>query len=103
MTYRDSLKIHDNDSIFKLLQTGSSRTSLDIVPHKYANVSKYFLGINNDFHDNYKKVNVQALIFSYKGRNRVIFYTIKDVEKGDLLFIDYNSGIGNHYPTESFL
>ena len=36
------------------------------------------------------------------GRNRVIFYALKEIKAGQLLYINYNGGISNDYPTEDF-
>lgn len=47
MTARQSPQILGNDSIFRLLETGKSKYTLDIVPNRFANISKYFAGINN--------------------------------------------------------
>lgn len=102
MRYRESLGLGGNDSIFTLLETGNSSTSLDIVPKEFASISKYFLGINNDRLDQYLRINVQSILFSYRGRNRIIFYTLRKIGRGELLYINYNGGITHHYPTHDF-
>jgi SET domain-containing protein len=102
VTFRDSLQVPNNDSIFGLLETGDSKTSLNVVPIRYANVSKYFLGINNSNIENYQKINVQSVLFSYKGRNRILYYTLRNVQKGEELYIDYNGGLADLYPTDDF-
>ena len=38
----------ENDSIMNLLQTGKADTSLSLLPDKFANVSRFFSGINNE-------------------------------------------------------
>lgn len=48
-------------------------------------------------------VNVHALKFSYKGRIRIIFVTKKNVEKGETLYLNYNDGTYEEYPTDNFI
>ena len=45
---------------------------------------------------------MQAKKFSYKGRVRIIFYALKDIQAGDELFYDYNGGLFHEYPTDNF-
>jgi hypothetical protein len=37
----------ENDSIMELLSTDNPKTTLNVVPDKYANVARFFNGINN--------------------------------------------------------
>lgn len=47
VTARKSLQWKANDSIFSLVRTSHSRTSLDICPTGFSNISKFICGINN--------------------------------------------------------
>ncbi len=47
MRSREALNYEENDSIFLLVRGARSRSSLDIVPQKYGNISRFFAGINN--------------------------------------------------------
>ena len=31
-----------------------------------------------------------------------MFYTLRPIKKGELLYIDYNGGLGKDYPTATF-
>ena len=44
-----------NDSVFELLQTGDPETSLNVVPDKFANIGRFFSGINNSVKGSKKK------------------------------------------------
>ncbi len=72
-----------NDSVFGLIQNPRSSLSLDIVPHKFANISRFFSGINNQCKESRKRMNAQTIRFSYKGRVRILFYASKDIQAGD--------------------
>lgn len=37
--------------------------------------------------------NTKTFNFCYGGRSHVIFYTIKGIENGGVLYIDYNDGV----------
>jgi hypothetical protein len=76
--------------------------SLDIVPHSFGNIGRFFSGINNNDRNSKKLINVKALRFSYKGRVRILFYTGKNIQAGDELYFDYNGGIFHEYPTQNF-
>ena len=47
MNSRDALNELENDSIFSLLRGARAIESLDIVPQKYGNISRFFAGLNN--------------------------------------------------------
>ena len=104
LTARGSLKRKQNDSIFSLIRTPHSRTSLDICPHKFGNISRFFSGINNK--NRLAKVvmeNIQTMRFKYRGKGRVLFFTKKNIQPGDDLYIDYNAGAFVEYPTDTFI
>jgi hypothetical protein len=100
---RKSLFHHKkNDSIFMLIKNSRSSLSLDIVPHHFGNIARFFSGINNQNREGKKLLNVEAMRFSYQGRIRIIFYAKKNIQAGDELFFDYNGSPFQEYPTESF-
>jgi hypothetical protein len=47
MNAREVVKYSKNNSIYSLLRTARSKTSLDICPMKFGNISKFLCGINN--------------------------------------------------------
>lgn len=102
VTARTSLLWRTNDSIFSLLRTPHSKTSLDICPHKFGNISKFLCGINNKQRGSYMLENVQTMKFKYKGRARVLFFAKKNIRAGETLYINYNAGGFVEYPTEHF-
>lgn len=99
---RKSLEWKTNDSIFSLLRTSHSRTSLDICPYRFANISKFLCGINNSHRGSHWLENVQTMKFKFEGRARVLFYAKRNIQPGDTLFIDYNAGGFEEYPTDHF-
>lgn len=40
--------------------------------------------------------------FKYNGRARVLFYAKRNIQPGDTLFMDYNAGGFEEYPTDNF-
>lgn len=103
VTSRQSLIWKSNDSIFSLIRTPRSKTSLDICPNRFANISKFLCGINNSQRFGRLQENVQTMKFVYHGKARVLFYAKKNIQAGDILFIDYNGGGFDEYPTDHFL
>jgi hypothetical protein len=99
MCNRTSLFYSNNDSIFMLIRNVSSKKSLDIVPEKYSNISRFFSGINNSEKNSRKLINITTIRFNYKGRVRIIFYASKNIQAGDILYFDYNGSPFNEYPT----
>lgn len=45
-----------NDSIMELLDTGNPKTTLNVEPYLYANIARFFSGINNQVLDSKKKI-----------------------------------------------
>jgi [histone H3]-lysine27 N-methyltransferase len=75
------------------------------VPQLYGNISRFFLGINNDYKRHYgsaKLENVKCMRFSYKGRVRLLLYTSKPIQAGETLYFNYN-GSNYEYPTDHFV
>lgn len=97
---RHSLSETSNDSIFSLLDTSHSKTSLDICPTHYGNLSKFMCGINNAHGK--RKLNVQSLRFLYHGNVRVVLFAKRIIKAGETLYFDYNGGGVYEYPTEHF-
>lgn len=58
MGNRKSLFYDENDSIFMLIKSISSKKSLDIVPNKFSNLSRFFSGINNTDKNAKKLINI---------------------------------------------
>ena len=82
----------DSDSLFELLNTGDPETTLLIDPSKTGNTARFLNGINNTCSLSVLKANVSTRRFSYNGQCRVILYTCRLVEAGDILVYDYNAG-----------
>lgn len=72
------------------------------MPESSGNISRFFSGINNKKSESRKSLNIQAKKFSYRGRVRIIFYALKDIQAGDELLFDYNGGLFHEYPTDDF-
>lgn len=97
LSSRHSLSETSNECIFSLLNTSHSRTSLDICPTRYGNLSKFVCGINN-LHGR-RKLNVQSLRFLYQGHVRVVFFAKRTIKAEETLYVDYNAGGFHEYPT----
>lgn len=67
-----------------LIKCHRSIESLDIVPEKYGNISRFFSGINNNLkRSSWSRLeNIKSLRFSYKGRVHLLLYTIKPIQAG---------------------
>jgi hypothetical protein len=63
-------------------------------------MSRFISGVPPDRKD---LQNVKTLNFCYQGGSHIIFYTIKNIQKGEVLYIDYNDGIFEEYPNEHFV
>ena len=83
--------------------TGSAQEDLNITPSNFGNMSRFICGVNNQDKDNLKVVNVKAVRFSYRGRVHIIFVAKKNILKGDTLFLNYNAGTYEEYPTNNFV
>lgn len=68
-------------------------TSLIIDPSRVGNMARFFSGINNRKNMSKKKANIRTRRFSLDGRCRVVLFTAKDVQEGEILHYDYNAGI----------
>lgn len=101
--HRDTLKKVNNDSIFTLLVAGSSQKDLNIAPSRFGNMSRFICGVNNWDKEQMRRVNVKGVRFSYKGRLHIVFVAKKPIEKGECLFLNYNDGSYEEYPTENFV
>lgn len=63
-----------NDSIMELLRSPSSKHSLSIYPNKFANLAKFFSGINNNMDDEYRYTiqNLSSIRVKIKDEIKVI-------------------------------
>lgn len=83
MLSRDAFNYELNDSIFMLVRGPSSTSSLDIVPEKYGNISRFFSGINNSQKRCWSRLqNIKAMRFSYQGKVHILLYTIRPIQAG---------------------
>jgi len=88
-------KIFSSDLIFMIIfrsQTDDS-TSLIIDPSRIGNMARFFSGINNRKFMSKRKANVRTRRFDLDGECRVVLFTAKNVEAGEMLHYDYNAGI----------
>ena len=99
---RDSL-YHRNDSIMSLVRASRSSSSFDICPVLYGNISKFVSGINNRMRNWRYIENVLTLRFMFEGRVRLLFFAKRDIKAGETLYINYNGGAFQEYPTEHFV
>ena len=88
----------------ELLCTDSLATSLNIEPEKFANVARFFSGINNSIPTSKtKQQNRRSMRCQIDGKATVLLYTTKRVKKGEALRFDYNEAGKDMYPTENFV
>ena len=93
----------DNDSIFELTLDKQTFDSVDVVPSQYCNIGKYISGVNNTKANYIYKVNCQAVMFKINNQNRILIYTFKDINKDEMLCLDYNGfGTKAKYDTSLF-
>ena len=94
-----------NDSIMELLTVPNRRTeSLVVVPYSFANVARFFNGINNSEKDSKrKKQNVRTMRCQVDGKATVLLFTKRAVKAGEVLMFDYNEAGKGLYPTEHFV
>lgn len=64
----------------ELLATDDSDTSLDILTMKYANVGRFFNGINNSKKGAKMKQNIRSIRCQLDGKVTVILYTQKAIK-----------------------
>lgn len=46
---------------------------------------------------------MRSIRFSVEGQARVLLYAYKTIQKGEVLYYDYNAGGFDEYPTENFV
>ena len=68
-------------------------TSLIIDPSRIGNIARFFSGINNRNYMSKKKANIRTRRFVLDGKCRVVLFTARDVQAGEILHYDYNAGI----------
>lgn len=93
VTTVDKIGSTSSDSLMNLLQTGDDETSLIIDPSRVGNMARFFSGINNRKNMSKKKANIRTRRFALGGRCRVVLFTAKDIQEGEILHYDYNAGI----------
>ena len=94
-------EIEKNDSIMDLVITPFSETSLIICPYSYANLGRFFSGVNNKNKISEAKINVNSVKVLIDGSVHILLFTSKNIEKGEILYYNYN-GDANLYPTDEF-
>ena len=93
-----------NDSIMELLCSGNPNSSLVVIPYVWANVARFFNGINNSqVGSKTKKQNIRTMRCQVDGKATVLLYTKRNIKKGDTLLYDYNEAGKNMYPTTHFI
>ena len=83
----------DSDSLMLLVDSGVPETTLLIDPSKTGNTAQFFDEVNNSCKHSLHWANVSTRRFSLNGQCRVILYTRRNVEPGELLVYDYNAGM----------
>ena len=96
---------HDkNDSIMELMCSGNPNTSLVVVPYVFANVARFFNGINNSqVGSKQLKQNVRTMRCQVDGKATVLLYTKRKIKRGETLLYDYNEAGKDMYPTSHFI
>ena len=92
----------ENDSIFTLYNAGNPRKALEIVPNVISNIARFISGINND--TMVEMQNVASYRRKIDGIPHIILKAIRDIEKDETLYYDYNEGdkLSRPYDTSSF-
>ena len=91
-----------NDSVFRLVVGNESKSSLDVCPINYSNISRFISGINNSLKYHRSLENVRSVRFAYKGRIRIVIIAKREIAAGEILYLDYNGGLEYEYPTHHF-
>ena len=94
-------EIEKNDSIMDLVITPFSETSLIICPYSYANLGRFFSGVNNKNKISEAKINVNSVKVLIDGSVHILLFTSENIEKGEILYYNYNAD-ANLYPTDEF-
>lgn len=89
-----------NDSTFSLINSYSNETSFILIPLYHSNVAKYISGINNN--NNIIKPNKQSLKIVINDQFHILLIAIKKINKGDVLYYDYNESMENITYNTSF-
>ena len=88
----------------ELLCSGSPNTGLVVVPYVFANVARFFNGINNSqVGSKTLKQNVRTMRCQVDGKATVLLFTKRNIKKGETLLYDYNEAGKNMYPTDHFI
>jgi hypothetical protein len=88
----------------ELLSTDNQQTTLNIEPVKFANVARFFSGINNSVAGSkIKQQNLRSMRCQIDNKATVLLYTTRKVKKGEHLRFDYNEAGKDLYPTDYFV
>lgn len=90
--WRDLLLIDESASLMELLSTQSSYTSLVLWPGRFANFSRFVNGVNNTDGSKSLKQNLNTYRCVIDNQIKVLVYVLKNVKKGNILYLDYNAG-----------
>lgn len=90
-----TLSNHSN-SIFDLLNTGLSDTSLCINPEPYTNIARFLS------HGTGRQVNILSCTLKINGKARIFLISRRGIASGETLSINYNAGQADEYPTDGF-
>lgn len=81
-----------------------SELNLSINASKYANIARFISGVNTTKAGWTKLENVKSQRNEFNGRVRIIFTARRDIKKGELLRLNYNSQTKMKlFPDEEFL
>ena len=98
---RDALFMKKNDSAMELIHSPTSDTSLVIIPVNYGNLGRFLSGVNNT-KKNLKEKNVYSIRVNIEGSIHVLLLASRKINKGEILYYDYNAGGYNNYNTSNF-
>jgi integrase len=89
----------DNDAVMNYLTTENS--SFVINPDLTANLGRFLCGVNNKTRSKQKQ-NVNSILYNIEGSLHVILYASRKIDKGEILYYDYNAGSFKEYETDKF-
>ena len=85
----------------ELIHSPTSDTSLVIIPVNYGNLGRFLSGVNNT-KKNLKEKNVYSIRVNIEGSIHVLLLASRKINKGEILYYDYNAGGYNNYNTSNF-
>ena len=97
---KNNSTMQNEDSLFEYATIRDG--VLVIVPNPFCNLGRFISGINN-FKKNSKK-NVESMKFRNEDNIHVVLYSKRKIEKGEILYYDYNNdGRKFEYDTSHFI